>query len=491
MAILSRAYSGIAWSAGAGALQMVIRLTTFMLVASQLAPAEIGAFAIAMMFCGFAEVLTATPFGESLQQRKSIRRAHLNATFLSVLVLTISGAIVLAGMAPLIAHAFSSPESAILIQVLAAFIPLSSISVINGAILVRKMRFDTLARSGASGAAVSGVVAISGMLLGAGVWSLVAAEIASRIYQFVYVWRAARYVPGGRTNRAAFTDLFRFNMNSVLTYVIGFFDNAAPRALAGFLLGPAALGYLVIAQRFTDLLGSLVLSPIAGVTMASVARLQSNPAERKALVLSLYRFAALVGYPAFLGAALIVPDIAGLLGDKWAASILIAQILLIRGIRLTTGAFNVGILRGAGHSGAPLVLLGSGLILNLVLIPPAATFGLTGIALAMLVRTLLTWPLGVVLIRRATGISAKDQLVVGTRYLILALIMAAVIGAGQHVWTVGEHALRACVAALSGAVLYGALLAMGSTSSLIEAARFLRAGERGAAFRHLRAALGF
>lgn len=491
MAILSRAYSGIAWSAGAGALQVAIRLTTFMLVASQLAPSEVGAFAIAMMCCGFAEVLTATPFGESLQQRASIRRAHLNATFLSVLVLTISGAIMLAGMAPLIAESFSSPEVTVMIQVLAAFIPLSSISVVNSAVLVRKMRFDTLARSGASAAAVSGVVAVSGMMLGAGVWSLVAAEIASRIYQFVYVWRAARYVPGRRTNRAAFTDLFRFNMNSVLTYVIGFFDNAAPRALAGFLLGPAALGYLVIAQRFTDLLGSLVLSPIAGVTMASVARLQSNPAERKALVLSLYRFAALVGYPAFLGAALIVPDIASLLGDKWAASVLVAQILLLRGIRLTTGAFNVGVLRGAGHSGAPLVLLGSGFILNLLLIPPAAAFGLTGIALAMLARTLLTWPLGVVLIRRATDISAKDQLVAGTRYLILALIMAAGVGAGQQMWTGGEHALRAAIATVSGALIYGALLAMGSASNLIEAARFLRAGERRAAFRHLRQGLGF
>jgi O-antigen/teichoic acid export membrane protein len=491
LAILSRAYSGIAWSTGAGALQMVIRLTTFTLVASRLAPSEIGAFAIATMFCAFAEVLTATPFGESLQQRKSIRRAHLNATFLSVLVLTISGAIVLASLAPIIAGSFSSPDAAILLQVLAAFIPLSSISVINDAILIRRMRFDTLARSGASGAAVSGVVAISGMLLGAGIWSLVAADIASRIYQLVYVWRAARYVPGGRTNRAAFTDLFRFNMNSVLTYLTGFLDNAAPRALTGYLLGPAALGYLVIAQKFTALLGSLVLTPIAGVTMASVARLHSNPAERKALVLSLYRFAALVAYPAFLGAALIVPDVAGLLGDKWAASVLIAQILLIRGIRLTTGAFNVGILRGAGHSGAPLVLLGSGLILNLLLIPPAAAFGLTGIALAMLARTLLTWPVGVVFIRRATEISAKAQVMAGTRCLIFALIMAVAVGAGQHFWTGGEHALRALIAVVSGAFIYGSLLALGSTSNLIEAARFLRAGQRGVAFRHLRQALGF
>lgn len=491
MGILSRAYSGIAWSAGAGALQMVIRLATFMLVASQLAPSEIGAFAIAMMVCALAEVLTATPFGESLQQRRSIRRAHLNATFLSVLGLTISGAIALICLAPFIAGSFSSPESAILIQALVAFIPLSSVSVVNGAILVRSMRFDTLARSGASGAAVSGIVAISGMLLGAGIWSLVAAEIISRIYQVIYVWRAARYVPGGRTSRTAFTELFRFNMNSVLTYVIGFLDNAAPRALAAYLLGPAALGYLVIAQRFTDLLGSLVLSPIAGVTMASVARIQANPAELKALVLSLYRFAALVGYPAFLGAALIVPDIAGLLGDKWAASILIAQILLIRGIRLTTGAFNVGILRGVGHSGAPLVLLASGLFLNLLLIPPATAFGLTGIAFAMLVRTLLTWPLGVVFIRRATGLSATAQVLAGTRCLMFALIMAFIVGIGQYVWTGGGHALRALLAATAGAFMYTAMLALGSQSNLIEAARFLRAGEQGAAFRHLRAALRF
>jgi len=490
MAILSRAYSGIAWSAAGGALQMVVRLTTFTLVASQLAPSAIGAFAVATMICGLAEIVTAAPFGDSLQQRLSIRPAHLHATFLTILVLTVLAAAILILLAPLVANSFSTPQAAPLTRVLMAFVPLSSLSVVSSAVLVRDMRFDTLARAGASGAVVSGLVAIAGIVLGAGIWSLVAADVISRIYRLAYVWRASRYVPGLQTDKSAFMDLLRFNMNSVLTNVIGFFDNAAPRALTGLLLGPAALGYLVIAQRFMDLLGSLVLSPVASVTMASVARLQSKPEELKALVLSLYRFAALIGYPAFLGAALVVPDVARLLGDKWIASILIAQILLLRGIRLTTGVFNIGILPGVGHSGTPLILLASGLLLNLAMIPPAAAFGLTGIALAMLARTLVTWPLGVFFVRRATGISAREQALAGTRYLAFALIMSAAVWAGLQASSGEGHIQRVLLAAGCGGAIYVALLVLSSRQSLVEAARFLRAGENHAAFRRLRAEFG-
>lgn len=490
MAILTRAYSGIAWSAAGGGLQLVVRLFTFLLIASRLAPEEIGAFAIAAMIAGLAEIVTARPFGDSLQQRQEIRPAHLNATFLTILPLTLVAAGLVMLAAPFLARGFDSPLSAQLLTVLIVFVPLSCVSVVNDAILIRDMRFDILARAGASGTIVSGCVAIALMLAGAGVWSLVAADIAGRVYRLVYLWHAARYRPSLRTDRAAFTDLVRFNLHSVLTYILGFLDSVAPRALTGLLLGPGALGFLVIAQRFMELLGALVLAPISSVTMASVARLQDKPAELKRLIISLYRLAALVGYPAFIGAALIVPDLALLFGDKWVPAILIAQLLLLRGIRLTTGVFNIAILRGVGHSGAPLVLLGAGLALNLLLIPPAAMFGLTGIALAMLMRTILTWPVGLVLVERATGVSVMRQLLAGSRHLVCALLMAACVWAGLHAWQEAGHLLRASLAAASGGLIYLGLLALSARQSMVAAVCLLRDGENARAFERLRMGLG-
>ncbi len=486
--VLRKAYTGIAWSTGSGGIQLIISLTTFSLVASRLLPAEIGAFGIAAMMVGLCEILTTRPFGESLQQRKSIRRAHLNATFWIILILAVAGSLAIALASNQIGMVFSSSLAGPLLAVMVAFVPLSSISTVNDALLIRRLKFDTLARAGTIGTCLAGLTAITAILLGAGVWSLVFSDIVGRLYRLVHLWWAAGYVPGPIRDLKAGRDLLKFNINTVLTYVLGFADQAAPRALTGLLLGPAALGYLIIGQKFMALLSSLVLSPISSVTMASIARVQDNREELQRMVLSLYRIAAIVGYPAFLGAALVVPDLAQLFGDKWVPAILVAQLLLLRGIRLTTGVFNVSILRGVGHSGVPLILLSLGLVLNLALVPIGAAWGIVGVAWAMLARTMLTWPIGLVLVKRAVDISVMRQILVGTTYLVAALAMALIVMLAQRIMPVTDHMTRAIGAAAIGAITYIAICFTVQRQDLIPAARMLLAGNRKGAFRRVRQA---
>jgi len=481
---------GIAWTASSGSLQLAVRLATFAVVASRLAPAEIGAFGIAAMLVGLGEVLTTHPFAESLKQRRVLRRAHITATFWLLVALSAAAAGVLVAAAAPLAAGFDAPQAAALIAWSTLALPLGAAAGVNDALLARRLRFDVIARAGGIASVLSGTVAIAALFAGAGVWSLVFADLAGRAWRTAHLWRATRLRPGRPRRLGAIRDLMRFNAASFGVYLIGYADGLAPRLLTGLLLGPTALGYLIVAERVMALLGQLVLSPLSSVTMAAVARLQGRGPELRALVLSLYRLAALAGYPAFLGAIVVVPDLARLVGDTWLEAVLVTQILLLRGLRTTTGTFNVAVLRGVGRNGAPLLLLGLGLALHAALIPVGAAWGVAGVASAMLVRTYATWPVGLWLVRRATGLAMRDQLLAGGRQFAAALAMALAVAAALTAMPEVAPVLRLALAVTLGAALYGGLVAVLERRTVLPALRLALGGERRLAWSRLRTGFG-
>ncbi|MEQ8966855.1 MAG: oligosaccharide flippase family protein [Azospirillaceae bacterium] len=490
MSVADSTLRGIAWTATSGSIQLCVKLATFALVASRLAPAEIGAYGVAAMLVGLGEALAIHPFAESLKQRRHLRRAHIVATFWLLFGLAgLVAAVMLAG-AGAFAAAFSAPQAALLIAWSTLALPLAAGTAINDALLARRLRFDVTARAGGIASLIGGAAAIASLLAGAGVWSLLIADLVGRLWRIAHLWRVTRFRPGPPRRLGALRDLMRFNTGSFGAFLIGYADGMAPRFLTGLLLGPSALGYLIVAERVMALTSQLVLGPLSSVTMASVARLQARAEELRGLVLSLYRLAALAGYPAFLGAAVVVPDLARLVGDTWVMAIPVAQLLLLRGLRTTTGVFNVAVLRGLGRNADPLILLGAGLALHAALIPIGAQWGIVGVAVAMLVRTYATWPLGLWLIRRVTGLGMGAQLAAGARCFAAALAMAAIVLLALDAVPAAATGVRLALAIALGAAVYGGLVAVMERRTVWPALRLAAGGQRRLALSRLRAGFG-
>ncbi len=480
------------WSAARGWLQLAIGLAVFALVTQYLTAAEIGAYGAVTLLLGLAEATLCAPLSESLAQRRTIEPDHLHATFWAGLAVAALGAVALAGSGSWIASSFAAPMAGALVPWAAMVLPAAALGTVPSAVLARSLRFDTLAQASMVSAVVSGLLTVPLLLAGAGVWALLAPDLVARALRSARVWRAARYRVAWPGRLGAALDLVRFNLATVATYWLGHADRAAPRLIAGVLLGPAALGYLTVAQRVLDMLGQLVLNPVASVAMASVARLQDDRAALQDLVRRLYRAAALLGYPAFLGAMVLTPDLARLAGPEWAAAVVATQLLLLVGLRTATGLFNLPVLRGLGWTGWPLVLLALGLALHAVLVPLGAAWGVEGVAAAMLVRVLATWPLGVWLIGRATGLRASAQLAAGWPSLCAALGMAVAVWAALAIMPGGPLGRLALGAGL-GVVAYGVLLlalSPGLARLMAGVLRRFARGDRAGGVQALKAGLG-
>jgi len=267
-------------------------------------------------------------------------------------------------------------------------------------------------------------------------------------------------------------------MQVLATQVLGHADDLLPRALIGSMLGPQALGVYLLGRRIFDELSRLVTGPLAGVAMTATARARHDLALLHRIVLGLYRSASLIALPVFLGAAVLAPvGVPFVFGQQWSTAVPVIQLLLLCGTRTATGVFNVSILRGLGRADLPLWLIGSGLVLQTMLIPPlAAAWGVTGAVVAILIRTVATWPLGCVFVRRASGLPVRRQLEVGTAALTAAALMAAGVAMLDQAWGSAMSALpRLAAGVAAGALLYVAALAIVSPATVRGAGDLVRA----------------
>lgn len=451
--MVGKVFNAISWTAAGGAFQFFLSLLLFAGIALYLSPETLGVWGVCVLLVGFAEMLGVKPFSEVLQQRKDLSKTHINTSFSVSFTLSIIMAAGLIAAPYLVAHDLLH-KAAPYLSVLALMLPVGACNHTLHALLARDLKFAAAAKVSMLATILSGAAAITGLALGAGLWALVMGDAARRLTRLIGFYLASRVFLHFTINWSALRQMTRFNRDSFATYVLGYLDGEAPKWFAAIFLGAEGLGHFVLAERAIGLLRKLVLSPFASVTMAAVARVQTDANALRHLIASLYRGAALIGYPAFIGAAVIVTDVAALSGDKWIAAALAAQIMLLSGIRTTTGAFNVAILRGTGRTGAPIILIFSGVIAYLILLPLLGGT-VTGLALCVLLRSFLTWPLGMVMIKQASGLSLLRQASAGSIALLCSVMMGASVWGGAYMVDQPATLAKIILLALLGVVAYG------------------------------------
>ena len=408
-------------------MQLALSMLTYVIVARRCGPADIGAFGVAMLLAGAVEAVLGPPLTQSLEQRASLEQRHVDATFWVSLGLSLLLTVGLVMTAPMLADYMHAPASVALLYWIALGLPVSLAAGIPWALLSRDLRFAELSRIGSLSSISSSVVGVVLVTGGAGIWSLVAADLTARLVKLIGVITVSKFRPGWPRKLGSIRDLMAFNLTTLVTFGLNYLDQAVPRFFTSILLGATSLGYLSVAQRIFDLLSQVVLTPMNNVMLTTVARLQADRSSLRQLVRTIYLVSSSLAYPAFLAVAVLTPDLIGILGPRWAPAVTTVQIYLLIGLRTSTGTFNFAILRGTGRTGGPIIIMAVGLVLNLLLVPIGARFGTDGIAAAVLLRTLGTWPIGCRLVEQATGLAVRDQLKISLPAVVATLVMCVLL----------------------------------------------------------------
>ena len=201
---------GVGWIAlGFGARQLITWAS--MLVPVRLVePRAFGTLALALAIVSAFQYLRGSGIWAALVYRRDDieEAAALALCYMIVSSVAVYAAVFAAS--PLFAHWFHSGSLTAVTRVLALVIPLAGLSVVPGAILERELRYAAGSRVDLGGALAQLVASVGLALAGAGVWSLVAGQVAAAAAETVLLsvsrpWRPRLRAASWRMLRELFT----------------------------------------------------------------------------------------------------------------------------------------------------------------------------------------------------------------------------------------------------------------------------------------------
>ena len=257
-----RAAKGVFWTATSNWGNELTRLLVFVILARLLDPKDFGLVALALVFIGMTQVVADQGMADALVQRKDLDPAHFDSAFWMNVAAGLFLAALMAGLAIPISHALGEPRLAPVLAVLALSIPISSLNLVQRALMTRDLAFRSLALRTLVSIGVGATFGVTAAFLGFGVWSLVAQQITAPIAGVLVLWRVSYWRPRATFSYRHFRDLFGFGSNVVGFRLLNYFNRTCDQLFIGSFLGAASLGFYTIGSRMLRLLFQVTSSLI-------------------------------------------------------------------------------------------------------------------------------------------------------------------------------------------------------------------------------------
>ena len=331
--LAQKTISGLAWSLGAQILKQGSQFLIAVFLARLLTPREFGLVAMVVVFSGFAILFNDLGFGPALIQRQDIEERH----YCSVFWLNIASGIILtgflAGVSPLISRFYGEPRLTPIVILIGLCFPITSLGLVQKAILTRDMNFRALGLIDIGNVTMSGLIAIFLAWRGFGVWSLVCQMLSSAIFEVAGIWWASDWRPQRWFDRGAIRELSGFSFNLTGFTAINYWYRNGDNMLVGKFFGSVALGIYSRAYNLMLLPLTQITYVVSKVMFPALTQLQNDKVRVKAIYLRSIAMIALVTFPLMLG-LLVVADhfVLAIFGPVWAGVIPILRVFCILGM---------------------------------------------------------------------------------------------------------------------------------------------------------------
>jgi PST family polysaccharide transporter len=385
------------------------------------------------------------------------------------------GAVALA-TAPLVAGFFGTDELTAIVRVLAIDIVLLGVIVVPQALLMRGLRFRTVALVEVAAATVGGGAGVAAVLLGADYWALV---VQTLVTDGLLV--AGFLVSAGRlpltASRESLSSLWSFSSRMLGFQAVNYVNRHVDNLLVGRVLGATQLGLYALSYR-TMMLAVQNLGQVANrIAFPMFSRVQDERERLGRQFLAGTRLIAVVAFP-FLGLVVVgaptgVPLI---FGEQWEGAAVPMQILAIAGMVQSVATPTGGVLMACGRADWLLRWGIGSTLLTTGAVAIGLRWGIVGVAAGCAASSLVRLPIvirmvgGLVDFRLAQFARELTPSVAGTAVLV------AVGAAAEHaLGAAGLHAPLALVGALgAGYAAFLATLRLGWPDWMAEARGFVR-----------------
>jgi len=399
-----RVLRGLGWKATSQLFGQGLSIVSTVVL---LTPHDFGLAAMALVFGSLAVMLADLGLGAALVQRPTLTEEDRSTAFWTSagigFVLTLLGV----ALARPIATAYQEPDVAPLVAVFSLNFLLAALGTTQGALLIRDLRFRALELRSLAAAALALTVAIVAAALGAGAWALIAQALTSTGASTLLLWRSSPWRPRLVWSRGSLDRLKNLSGAVFGTDILFYLNRNVDNVLISRFLGPAALGLYSMAYNAMLIPLLRLVSPIGQVLFPAFSRL-GDPRAVGELWLRVTRVTSALTVPAFVGLAVVAPDLVGtVLGSQWHGVTRILQVLAWVGILQAVTWETQGVLTALGRAGTIFRYALVSSTLTVAAFAIGVTQGVVAVAVAYAAVTTLLSPVYLTLGLRATGLSLR------------------------------------------------------------------------------------
>jgi O-antigen/teichoic acid export membrane protein len=469
--------SGLRWTAAARAISQLFAWLGTIFVIRILSPDDYGIIAIGGFFILYLLLLSEGGLSDALVREKNLTDGVLHEVQGILLAINSFCCLALIAASPFIANYFDEPRLRQVLPVFAIQFLIISVGVIPQAQLTREMRFKELSTISISQAAFTSATTLIFALLGFGVWSLVISNLAGLTLKSVMLLNGTRkfYRPVFRFKEARIFTAFSGYV--LLDRTVWHFLANIDALLVGKLLGTTATGTYAVAQNLASIPISKVAGVLSQVALPAFSHIQDQKERVQGSYVLALRCVAMLAFPVGFGlAAVAVPLLDLVLGDKWKGVQLVFQILAFSIPFRLMSSFDSPLLLALG---LPKVLLQNriiSLILLVIGLILASRWGLVGVAIAWSTSAPVIWLLTSARFCRILGWSAWSVLSVALVPFLAATVMFLSITALQRLPMFGQipSIVSLAVVIPCGAAMYAGALFLIQKNQFLEAVAMVR-----------------
>lgn len=313
-----RAVSGGFVTVSAQAAKFVLNFISAAVLARLLSPKEFGLVGMVLGVTGLVGIFKELGLSTATVQRETITQQQVSNLFWINVGVSGCLGIVCVALAPLVAWFYRDPRVTGIMLALSLTFLLTGSTVQHQALLTRQMRFRALAIIDVTSILVGFSTACLLAWLGFAYWALVAQQLANAAACLTLTWATSRWRPSRPRPNSGVRPLVHFGAHLTMADLIGRLSLNSDTILIGRFFGAAPLGLYTRANVLLARPLEQVLTPIAGVLIPVLSRLQSDPVRYRRTFMRAYDLLALVALPfAAMCLALARPLVFIILGPKW------------------------------------------------------------------------------------------------------------------------------------------------------------------------------
>ena len=383
--------SALLWSSSGQILIQLITLLGGVVLARLLVPQDYGVFAASSLFVTLASMFAGSGVQTIILREDTPTKPFLSAmSGMNLLIASILILAILAGRNQLALLA-GVPQVSKTLPLHVLVILFTAYATVPQALLVRHMAQREIAKAGIVSILGYVFVALSLAFSGAGYWSFIFASVTQAGVSTLLMSRANKtwFLPhfSSEVLRKEISFGMQLGLNNVLVWASGLVDNL----LTGRLLGATALGYYVFGYNLARMPQRNVLRSITSVTEALIAESVRQQRNVWGRYIRLLRYLTLAVF--FVQSILFVITpylIPFVYGAKWQPAVAAMQIITLGTMVITLSSISHQVYSVMGRPRIWTFILIIRMTLIFILVPLLSTYGIEGIAWAVVIAFLIS-----------------------------------------------------------------------------------------------------